>query len=263
MTYLTLSLTDLAIAATLILLNGAISVAFSLGIARSLLISSVRMGVQLGAIGFVLKFIFAQSSFAWTLALVFVMVAVAGREVLARQKFRFRGWWSYAVGGGALTIASTSVALFALVAIIGPDPWYLPRYVLPILGMILGNTMTAVALGLDTLMTTARRERLGIEAQLALGKSWKEASRPLVNEALRTAMIPMINAMAASGIVSLPGMMTGQILAGVDPVEAVKYQIVIMFMIAGATAFAALIAVTVAARLLTDSRERLRLDRVI
>ncbi|MBZ0215112.1 MAG: iron export ABC transporter permease subunit FetB [Fimbriimonadaceae bacterium] len=262
MTYLTLELTDLAIAAGLILLNGAISIAFSLGIARTLFIAAIRMGVQLGAIGFALKFIFEQSSPFWTAALVLVMLAVAGREVLARQKFRFRGWWSYAVGAGALTVASLSVAIFALTAVIGPDPWYLPRYVLPILGMILGNTMTAVALGLDTLMVTGRRERAGIEAQLAQGMTWKVASRPLMNEALRTAMMPIINAMAASGIVSLPGMMTGQILAGVDPVEAVKYQIVIMFLIAGATALGALIAVMTANRLLTDSRERLRLDRV-
>ena len=263
MSYVTLGLNDLAIAACLILINGAISILFSLGIARSLLISAVRMGVQLGAIGFALKFIFDQSSPFWTAALVVVMLLVAAREVIARQKYRFHGFWSYFVGGGALTISSLSVAIFALTAVIGPDPWYIPRYVLPILGMILGNSMTAVALGLDTLLVTARRERRGIEARLAQGASWRTASQPLVNEALRTAMMPIINAMAASGIVSLPGMMTGQILAGVDPVEAVKYQIVIMFLIAGATAFGALMAVLAATRLLTDPRERLRLDRVI
>ncbi len=262
MNYLTLGLNDLAIAACLILLNGAISIVYSLGIARSLFISALRMSLQLGAIGFALNYIFSQSSPFWTVALVLVMLAVAGREVLARQKYRFQGIWSYAVGAGALTVASLSVAIFALTAVIGPDPWYIPRYVLPILGMILGNTMTAVALGLDTLMVTARRERRGIEARLAQGESWKATSGPLMNEALRTAMMPIINAMAASGIVSLPGMMTGQILAGIDPVEAVKYQIVIMFLIAGATALGALLAVLAATRLLTDSRERLRLDRV-
>jgi len=262
MNYVTLGLTDLAIAASLILLNGAISIGYSLGIARSLTVAAVRMGLQLGAIGFALKFIFQQSSPLWTVALVLVMLVVAGREAIARQKYRFHGIWSYAVGGGALAVASLSVAIFTLTVVIGPDPWYVPRYVLPILGMILGNTMTAVALGLDTLMVTARRERRNIEARLVQGETWKDATRPLMNDALRTAMMPIINAMAASGIVSLPGMMTGQILAGVDPVEAVKYQIVIMFMIAGATALGALISVLWASRLLTDGRERLRLDRI-
>ncbi len=263
MSYLTLDILDLAIAASLILINGFISILFSLGIARSLFIAALRMVVQLGAVGFALKFIFEQSTPLWTGILVLAMLFLAGREIYARQKYRFRGWWSYGLGTAAMAVSSLVVAVFALTTVIGAEPWYLPRYVLPIMGMILGNTMTAIALGLDTLMVTARREQRGIEAQLALGATWRDASKPIMNEALRTAMMPIINAMAASGIVSLPGMMTGQILAGVDPVEAVKYQIVIMFMIAGATALGALIAVMTATRLLTDSRERLRLDRVI
>jgi putative ABC transport system permease protein len=128
--------------------------------------------------------------------------------------------------------------------------------------MILGNTMTGISLGLDTLTRTVKRERPAIEARIALGHSRRQALLEPVRDALKTGSMPIVNAMAASGIVSLPGMMTGQILAGVEPVEAVKYQIMIMFLIAGATALGVLLAVVSAAWRLTDDRHRLRLDRL-
>ena len=262
MNYVSLEIFDLAAAALLILINGAISVLFSLGIARSLVLASIRMCVQLSAVGFVLRYIFAQSAFWLVLLIAIIMAMVAGYEVMSRQKFRFAGFWGYGIGATALFVAGFTTLLFALLIVVNPDPWYQPRYVLPILGMILGNILTAVALGLNTLLTTARRESLSIEARLALGYTWSEASKPIVRDALLTAMMPIINAMAASGIVALPGMMTGQILAGIEPVEAVKYQIAIMFLIAGATAMGALVSVLIANRRLSDDRQRLRLDRI-
>jgi putative ABC transport system permease protein len=143
-----------------------------------------------------------------------------------------------------------------------PEPWYAPRYALPLFGMLLGNTMTGISLGLETLITTVARSRTAIEARLALGATrWQAMAEPL-QVALRSGMMPIVNAMAASGIVSLPGMMTGQILAGVEPVEAVKYQILIMFLIGGTTALGVLLAVSGASWRLTDDRDRLRLDRL-
>lgn len=262
MSYVSLGLFDLVLAGALILINGVISVLFSLGIARTLLIATVRMCVQLAAIGFVLRYIFAQSSPILVILIGIVMASVAGYEVMSRQKYRFAGFWGYGIGASALFSVGFSTVLFATIVVIQPDPWYRPQYVVPILGMILGNTLTGVALGLNTLLTSAKRERLSIEARLALGATWGEASNAIVRDALRNGMMPIVNAMAASGIVSLPGMMTGQILAGVEPVEAVKYQIVIMFLIAGATASGALIAVLFANSRLTDDRHRMRLDRI-
>lgn len=128
--------------------------------------------------------------------------------------------------------------------------------------MILGNTLTGISLGLDTLTTSARRDRASIEARIALGAPRFIALSGIVKRSLRTGMIPIINAMAASGIVSLPGMMTGQILSGVDPVQATKYQLMIMFLIAGGTALGVLLAVVGGVRYLTDERHRLRLDRL-
>jgi putative ABC transport system permease protein len=128
--------------------------------------------------------------------------------------------------------------------------------------MILGNCMTGIALGLNTLTTSLMLRRASVEAQLMLGATRWEAAAPVTREALRTALMPTINSMSATGLVSLPGMMTGQILSGIPPVEAVKYQILVMFLIAGGTGFGAVAAILGGVYRLTDARHRLRLDRL-
>src|SRR5690606_19155845 len=119
---------------------------------------------------------------------------------------------------------------------------------------------TGASLALDALTSGATRERAAIEARLALGATRLQALSGVLSDAVRTGTMPLINSMAASGIVSLPGMMTGQILAGIDPVEAAKYQIMIMFVLAGATALGVLLAAFGGVVLITDDRHRLRLD---
>lgn len=262
MSYVALDTWDLALAAALILLNAALSLGLRLGLGRTLALNAVRMVVQLALIGYVLGWIFARTSPVWTLAAAAVMIAVAGYEIRARQSRRFTGAWSYVLGSGTLLFVGTLSTIYAVAAIIGPEPWYHPRYVLPILGMILGNTMTGIALTINTLTESATRDRAAIEARLALGHDRFTAMGDTLRQALRTGMMPILNAMAASGIVSLPGMMTGQILAGLDPVDAAKYQIMIMFTIAGATSLGIVIAGYASVLLLTDDRHRLRLDRL-
>ena len=159
-------------------------------------------------------------------------------------------------------VSSFTVTVMALVLVIGTTPWYAPQYAIPLLGMILGNTMNGISLGLDRLTQDAAQKRQILETRLALGQSWQRAISDSRREAIRVGLIPIINAMSAAGIVSLPGMMTGQILAGTPPVEAVKYQILVMFLIAGGTGFGTMVAVSLAARRLFDDRQRLRLDRL-
>ncbi len=259
MSYLPLSIWDLVLASLLILINGGLSLYYQLGIERHLFIAVLRMVVQLTAVGFVLKFIFLQTSPLWTLALAFFMVAVAGREVLARQTYKIKGWQPYALSASTLLIVGAITTLFAVVTIINSDHWYTPQYFLPILGMILGNSLTGISIGLESLVTQAKRDHLAIETRLALGHSRFEALSHIRAQALKTGMMPIINSMAASGLVSLPGMMTGQILSGVDPVEATKYQILIMFLIAGATGLVTLFTVIGAIYMITDDRHRLTL----
>jgi putative ABC transport system permease protein len=262
MSYVVLSPVDLALAALLLLVNAGVSIAFRLGLERTLLMSLVRMVAQLLIAGIVLKFVFEQGE-PWLTALAaLVMVLAAGWEARARQHRKLSGWSAYLLGSGTLLVAGTAVTAFAMLAVIKPDPWYGPRYVLPILGMILGNALTGVALVLDAVTERAYRERGAIEARLALGATRFEALHATLAGALRTGLIPLINSMAATGLVTLPGMMTGQILAGADPIEAAKYQVIIMCLIGGATALAAVLTGLWSVALLTDERHRLRLDRL-
>lgn len=163
-------------------------------------------------------------------------------------------------------IACTIVTVLALTTQIRPEPWFDPRFALPILGMILGmilgNTMNGVSIGLERLLNSAHQGRGVIEARLSLGHDRSRAFLPVIRKSVRAGLVHIINAMSAAGVISLPGMMTGQILAGVDPTEAVKYQILILFLVAGSTALGTLSAVFLAARRLTDGRHRLRLDRL-
>ncbi|UUX50782.1 iron export ABC transporter permease subunit FetB [Nisaea acidiphila] len=262
MTYEALSYADLALAALLLLINGAVSIAFELGLARSLAIASVRMVVQLLLIGLILDFLLTTVSPFWTGLAVATMLGFAGYEAMARQDRKLKGFWGYGLGAGAMSFAALLMLGFALTTQVTADPWYHPRYLLPLLGMVLGNCMTGVALAIRAITMALVDGKAGVEAQLALGRSFRQAVLPMTRSALRTALTPTVNSMAATGLVYLPGMMTGQILAGIDPVEAVKYQLLVMFLIAGATAIGVTVVVFAVQRRLTDSHDRLRLDRL-
>lgn len=260
--YIQLSYFDIALASVFLLLNGVISVWLRLGIARNLAFSATRMVAQLLLVGLLLKWLFAIQSPWLTLLVALFMASFAAREIWARQERRLKGWRGLAIGGTAMGASVGVVALVALTVLVQPEPWWAPRYALPLLGMIMGNAMTGISLSLDTLHTALNREQRAIEAQLLLGADKWQAMRPFIRQAMRSGMMPSINAMAAIGVVSLPGMMTGQILSGVDPGEAVKYQLLVMFLITGATGMAVILATLGSARALTDERHRLRLDRL-
>ena len=257
-----LDLGDLALAATLLVLNAVLSLLLQLDVGRKLVVSALRMVAQLALVGVCLKSLFAASSPLWTALAALVMVLLAGREIMARQEHRLRGPWAFGLGTGCMLAASFLVTAFALTTQVRPDPWYDPRYALPLLGMVLGNTMTGISLGLHALTHGLLRERVAVEAQLCLGRTRLEAALPVLREALRSALMPILNSMAAAGVIALPGMMTGQILAGADPVTAVEYQILIFFLIAGGTTLGSVTAVFGGWLRLTDERHRLRLERL-
>ena len=262
MNVIPLSLVDLSLSASLVLALAALSWQQKLGLERSLLINMLRMVIQLSLIGLVLKVLFANAELLFVAALAFVMLLIAGREVMVRQERRFSGLWGYALGTSSMFVSSFTVTVLALAVMIGTDPWYDPRYAIPLLGMLLGNTMSGISLGLDRLTSGAWNGRLVIEARLALGETAMQAISDARREAIRVGLIPIVNTMAAAGVVSLPGMMTGQILSGTAPMEAVNYQILILLLITAGTGFGTALAVSFGARRLFDERERLRLDRL-
>ena len=215
--YIELSYLDLALASLLLFLNAGISLLLGLRLEGRMLLAALRMTIQLLLVGLVLQALFNTVS-PWLTALVaLVMALFAGREILARQERRLAGLWGYGIGSATMLLAGTVVTMLALNGPLRPDPWYDPRYAIPLFGMILGNAMTGISLGLDSLTSLARQQSAGIEAQLILGASRWRALRPVAQRALRTGFTPMLNSMAAAGVVFLPGMMTGQILAGVMP----------------------------------------------
>jgi len=257
-----LSPLDLSIAAGLVVVLSWLSLRMDLGLSGRLLMAGFRTTVQLLLIGLVLRSIFTHVHLGWISLMALVMLAVAGREVMQRQRRRFSGWFGFGAGTLSMCVSSFSITVLALTVIIDIRPWYEPRYAVPLLGMMLGNTMNGIAIGLDRLTQTTWEQRSEVEGRLMLGQNWSAAISDIRKESIRSGLIPIINAMSIAGLVSLPGMMTGQILGGSPPMEAVKYQILIMFLIAGGTGFGTSLAIWLGSRRLFDERDRLRLERL-
>jgi len=260
--FIALSVTDLLLAAALLVLAGALSWRLQLGVERRLLIAATRSTVQLMLLGLILHSIFASQSPLLIALVMSVMLGVAGYEAWSRQTRRLRGWWGYGTGTLSMLLSSVLISLMSVAIILQPSPWYHPQYLIPLLGMMLGNTMTGIAVAMDTLGREAWSRRGEIEARLMLGELPAQAIGDIRRGALRAGLIPIINSMTTAGLVSLPGMMTGQILAGGAPFEAAKYQLMILFLIAAGTAMGSASAVLIMSGRLFDERERLRLDRL-
>lgn len=257
-----LDLWDIGFSATIVVGLGVLLSYYRLGVTRTLAIASVRLVVQLFAVGYVLKFLFEEGKLEYVALMAILMLAVASREIMARQKRRLTGWRSVGLGASTLFVSSFAIALFGLLVVVRPDPWYLPQYAIPLLGMIMSNTMSAISLSMDRLTAALHDNRAVIEQRLALGESARTAILPYLRDCIRTGIMPVVNSMATAGIVALPGMMTGQILAGAPPTEAVKYQIIIWFLIAGGVGFGMAAALKLIELRLFDERQRLRLDRL-
>lgn len=252
--------TQVALAASLVVLAGVLSFALRLGLATQLFWGALRATVQLALVGLVLKAVFEDGTVATTAALGLVMVLLAARAALGRAGYRIDG----AFYGSALTliVCAGSAAVFGGAVVLQAPSWHEPRYVLPLLGMLLGNGLTGISLCLDSLLGTFYDHADRVEAELALGASRREALQRPLRLAVRRGIVPIVNAMMVAGIVSLPGMMTGQILAGSPPLQAVAYQIVVMFMIAAAVALGAMLVVVLAGRHFMGVDATLRLDRL-
>jgi putative ABC transport system permease protein len=259
---ITLSPTDLALAALLVVFDAGASLIMRLGLHRQLAWAATRMVVQLIAVGFILRFVFKLNNPLATLVIVALMGVIAAREIAARPARKFTGLAGLTLSGATVALATLVTAILALTTAIRPHPWYDPRYAISLTGIILGSVLNAGSLTLDGIVGGVWRERSAIEAQLGLGVAFRAATRPLEREAIRRGLLPIINQMSAAGLITLPGIMTGQIIAGMDPMEAVKYQILLMFLLAGASGLAALTIAELALRRLTDTRQRLRLDRL-
>ncbi len=257
-----LGFTDLALAAVLVVVSAATSFALNLQVHRQLLWAAARMVVQLLLVGLVLRIVFRAGSAPATSLIVLLMIGAAAREVAVRPAQRLRGWANYRIGAAVVGASSIATVCLALFTAIQPSPWYDPRYAIPLMGIVLGTVLNSASLALDSFYGGLAANRAAIEARLALGATIREAFAALTRNSIRRGLIPLINQMSAAGIITLPGIMTGQLLAGMDPLESVKYQILLLFLLTGAGAMAAAGAVYLAANSVSDERQRLRLDRL-
>lgn len=224
---------ELLAASLLMLVAGMVSWRLSLGQAKNIAVSTLRAFCQLLAMGFVLAYIFEYQSW-WLVALVLVLMTLAATQIaIGRVKQRPNGLWPCMFL--TLFVSAMTIALVVVDGIIQPDPWYSARQLIPIAGMALGNTMSAAAVAIDRLYADMDSRSSEMFALVALGATPREAAFPSIKAAINAGILPTLASMTAAGIVQIPGMMTGQILAGSDPLVAAKYQIVVLLMISAST----------------------------
>lgn len=232
---------QLVLASGFIIVSGVLSMLLDLGITRDLWIASVRTYLQLLALGFVLRFVFRNDTPLLVLAILVVMLLAATNIILRRSPDAPPGLFGSTLLSMAITGLTITFAVTGLVVHI--QPWWHAQYVIPIGGMVIGNSMSGIALALERVFADLDARHAELLALTALGATPWEAARPSVRTALRAGMIPQIATLAAVGIVFIPGMMAGQILAGTDPLVAAPYQIVVMLMVATADILGSVMAV--------------------
>lgn len=233
---LEISNTSLAFATVLIAVALVIDYKEQLGLGKDIFIAAIRAVVQLFIIGYVLSAIFKVDNLWVTLAMVLFIVVNAGINAGKRAE-GIEGAFQIsliAIGAG------TFLSLFILF-ITGTLEWT-PSQIVPITGMIASNAMTAVGVGYRQMRSQFNDQRQQIQEKLALGANLRQASNPIIRESIKGAMAPSIDRTKTVGLVSLPGMMSGLMFAGIDPTMAIRYQIVVMFMLIATTGFSTMIA---------------------
>jgi len=229
-----------------------------LGLIRDTLWAMARMSIQLLLVGLYLKYIFILNNPLVTLLWLTVMLTVANVSVLNKAGLKQRAFFLRSLVG--IVGSSLLVSGWFILVAIRPEPVYDARYLVPITGMILGNCLRSNVLSLERFYSSIRKNENEFMTYLLLGASLREAIRPYLREAIKAAVNPSIASMATMGIVSLPGMMTGQILGGAMPSEAIKYQIGIMICIFTAMVIAALLNILLSLPIAFDDHQRLRPD---
>lgn len=225
---------------------------------KLLFIASIRMTVQLVLAGFILTYIFKNPHPLFTVAYLVCMTVFAINRVLSKAKqlnksFKLIIAFSLAFSGLAIVVFFVTVVVRVSI--------FNPQYTIPLSGMIIGNAMTGLNLGVKTFTESVQAQRARIDTMLNLGAPPKEILLPFANQALETAMLPTLNSMLGMGIISLPGMMTGQILSGTDPSTAILYQIAIMVAICTVSSLASFAALYFGCQTLYNKRGQIEIPQ--
>ncbi|KAL9426397.1 hypothetical protein AB3S75_033221 [Citrus x aurantiifolia] len=216
-------------ATAVVLLAVLLSFLQKLGIEGEMIYSIVRAFLQLSVIGFVLQFIFSQDNRGWIILAYLFMVTVAGYTAGQRAKHVPRGKYV----AGASILAGTAVTMLMLV-VLNVFP-FTPRYIIPVAGMMVGNAMTVTGVTMKRLRDDIKIQLNLVETALALGATPRQATKQQVKRSLVIALSPVLDNAKTVGLISLPGAMTGMIMGGASPLEAIQLQIVVMNMLIGAS----------------------------
>jgi putative ABC transport system permease protein len=226
---------------------------------KIIIIGTIRMTIQLILTGYVLIFLFENIHPLLTLLVITAMELFSIYTIIKRSKKKLSKKLKTIIGFSLVTGTSISLLFFILV-VIGLTPWYDPRYFIPIAGMLIGNSMTGISIGVNSLVNGIVTQRDLIEASLMLGATPKDASKQVVDHAFDTAILPTINSMLGMGIIFLPGMMTGQILSGTSPLTAIEYQIAIMLGILGSVSLTVILFVYLGYKTFFNSESQLIIE---
>ncbi|QUH25594.1 ABC transporter permease [Serpentinicella alkaliphila] len=223
---------------------------------NEIVISTVRMTLQLILTGYILVYLFENPHFLFTLFVILLMEIFSIINIFKRVKAPLSIEIKKVIAL-SMIIGTLSSLFYFILVVIRVTPWYEPRYFIPIAGMIIGNSMTGIALGTNTLIDNIISQKNIVENALMLGATPKAATKQIVNSAFDAAILPTINSMVGMGIVFLPGMMTGQILSGVSPLTAIEYQIAIMLGILGSVALSVILFVQLGYRTFFNDDQQL------
>ncbi|MBC7475377.1 MAG: iron export ABC transporter permease subunit FetB [Candidatus Sericytochromatia bacterium] len=248
--YLELSYTQVAISISLVILNAVISIFLKLGLEKSLVLASFRMIIQLFFLGLILNWVFAQQSLLIVFSLCLLMTLIASHTATSRTKKIYNG--IFIDSFISIFIGAWSMSAFMIFFINKANPWYTPSYIIPLIGMVLGNSFSGVAITIDRLTESLQKNKDKIETFLSLGSTSWEAVNDSLKESIRAGILPNINSMMAAGIVNIPGMMTGQVLSGISPFNAAKYQVIIFLLISSGTYLGSIASVLLCYRRIFD-----------
>lgn len=207
----------------------ALSLWRKLALEKQLAYGAFRSLMQLIAIGYILDIVFTVDNWLVVLGILGVMMAIAATVTRNRIDPKLPGLLTTVIL--SLVASSTFTVGYVILLIVQPEQWYNPQYLIPLAGMLFGNAMNGASLAGDRFLNTINQNRLEIETHLSLGATGKQAIAAYQQEAIRTGLIPTLNNMVVIGLVSLPGMFTGQVLGGSNPRDAASYQILILFAI--------------------------------
>jgi len=223
-----------------------------------ILLASVRMTIQLIAVGFILEYVFSNQSPIYSILILLIMETFAIYNIFGRIEGRISKKLKLIIAGSMFLGTSISI-LFFVIAVVRLDPWFRADYFIPLSGMLIGNSMTGISLGVNYLINGIRDNKNLVENYLMLGAEPETAVKEISNRSFYNAVLPTINSMMGMGIVFLPGMMTGQIIAGASPIIAIKYQIAIMMGILGSVTLTVFFMVNKGAKTFFNSRKQLNL----